>query len=436
MEYYPAFGEPSVDSTGFFQDPPDMLDHIARDCRSRARRDRSVNLAARRLRWADCGLRPEGRDEMSGKHRAPTRPSAVPRRQAAQRKAVASNPRLRSWLIGPSRGESDTGSAGQARRFSSTARGVARNATVVLVLVSMGAASRAFSTPPDTAVLEHQGETEPPASMTHVPEDQPQARPTRAAVAAAISGHSSPTAGSLAAGDLAAGVPVPAVLLAAYRTAASGSPASCHIPVSLLAAIGQVESGSLRGRAMDSRHRVNVLGPVLDGNGFAAIRDTDGGRWDGDTVWDRAVGPMQFIPSTWEGFARDGDGDGEANPQDVEDAAAGTAAYLCYGGRDLSTSAGVRAAVLSYNHSEAYLSLVLSWKSRFQGGVVATATGIGSGPGVAVAPPSTATTPLTSLLAVPTGHTHRGGHGGHGSSAGAARAHHSSGGGSKPSKGS
>ena len=126
------------------------------------------------------------------------------------------------------------------------------------------------------------------------------------------------------------------VLLQAYRSAAAGSPATCNLPVSLLAAIGQVESGSLVGRPIDAEHRTSVLGPLLDGNGFAAIPDTDRGRWDGDTTWDRAVGPMQFIPSTWSGFGVDGDGDGEANPQDVEDAAAGTAAYLCYGGRDLS----------------------------------------------------------------------------------------------------
>ena len=33
---------------------------------------------------------------------------------------------------------------------------------------------------------------------------------------------------------------------------------------------------------------------VGDGRGFALIRDTDGGAHDGDTVYDRAVGPMQF----------------------------------------------------------------------------------------------------------------------------------------------
>jgi hypothetical protein len=160
-------------------------------------------------------------------------------------------------------------------------------------------------------------------------------------------------------------VDVAQVLLDAYRSAVHGSPAACNLPVSMLAAIGEVESGSLVGRPIDARHRTSVLGPLLDGNGFAAIADTDNGRWDGSTRWDRAVGPMQFIPSTWRRFGVDGDGDGVADPQDIEDAAASTAGYLCFGGRDLSRPADVRAAILSYNHSTAYLDLVSTYQARY-----------------------------------------------------------------------
>ena len=155
------------------------------------------------------------------------------------------------------------------------------------------------------------------------------------------------------------------VLLRAYAGAAAGSPVGCHLPVSLLAAIGEVESGSLVGRPIDAQHRTSVLGPVLDGHGFAAVPDTDHGRWDGNTRWDRAVGPMQFIPSTWARFGVDGDGDGTADPQDIEDAAATAAAYLCYGGRDLARPADMSSAVLSYNHSSAYLALVLTYAERY-----------------------------------------------------------------------
>jgi hypothetical protein len=158
------------------------------------------------------------------------------------------------------------------------------------------------------------------------------------------------------------------VLLSAYQTAVDKAPSSCHISVPLLAAIGQVESGSLVGRELDADHRLTepVLGPVLNGNGFAAVADSDHGALDGDTTWDRAMGPMQFIPSTWRSYGVDADGDGAKDPQDVDDATASAAAYLCADGRDLSTEEGVRAAVLSYNNSQAYYFLVLRWKAAFE----------------------------------------------------------------------
>ncbi|NUR17802.1 MAG: lytic transglycosylase domain-containing protein [Dermatophilaceae bacterium] len=129
----------------------------------------------------------------------------------------------------------------------------------------------------------------------------------------------------------------------------------------LLAAIGEVESSSLRGRRLDAAHDAvpPVRGPALTGGSYAAIRDSDGGRYDGDPVWDRAVGPMQFIPATWRIWGADGNGDGIRDPQNIEDAALAAANYLCAGGRDLSQEADLRAAVLSYNHSQRYLSTVV-----------------------------------------------------------------------------
>ncbi|KRF38322.1 lytic transglycosylase domain-containing protein [Terrabacter sp. Soil810] len=145
------------------------------------------------------------------------------------------------------------------------------------------------------------------------------------------------------------------ILWAAYAGAAQRQ-RSCRIPAMLLAAIGEVESSSLRGRRLDAGHDVvpPVFGPVL-----SAIRDSDGGRYDGDSVWDRAAGPMQFIPGTWRLWGADGNGDGVRDPQNVEDAALAAANYLCAGGRDLSRPADLTAAVLSYNHSQRYLSTVL-----------------------------------------------------------------------------
>ena len=159
------------------------------------------------------------------------------------------------------------------------------------------------------------------------------------------------------------------VLADAYRSAAAAAPKSCNLPVALLAAIGQIESGSAGGREIGSDHlvRPGIFGPLLDGGPFAVIRDTDGGRHDGDSEWDRAVGPMQFIPSTWATSGVDGDGDKKADPQNVYDAAHSAAGYLCNHGRDLSKQSDLRAAIWAYNQSTEYVAAVLEWLGYFKG---------------------------------------------------------------------
>ena len=137
--------------------------------------------------------------------------------------------------------------------------------------------------------------------------------------------------------------------------------------MSLLAAIGQVESGNLANRSIDANHRAvpAVLGPVLNGHDVQAIADTDNGRWDGNKVWDRAIGPLQLIPASWRVVGLDMDGDGQRDPQNVYDAAGSAMTYLCSNGRDLATPKGLNEAVLAYNNSEKYLQLVLEWKTAF-----------------------------------------------------------------------
>jgi hypothetical protein len=163
------------------------------------------------------------------------------------------------------------------------------------------------------------------------------------------------------------------IIWAAYTSAAKAESTQCHIPVMLLAAIGEVESSSLRGRRLNADHDAvpPVRGPALSGGTYAAIRDSDGGSLDGDPVWDRAVGPMQFIPGTWRIWGADGNGDGVEDPNNIEDAALAAARYLCAGGRDLRRDADLRAAVLSYNHSLRYASTVLGLVDAVMSGAVA-----------------------------------------------------------------
>jgi hypothetical protein len=168
---------------------------------------------------------------------------------------------------------------------------------------------------------------------------------------------------------------IPSVVLNAYRVAATrmDNQSSCGIDWSLLAGIGRVESnhGRYGGAtvASDGTSAPRILGPALDGQGFAFIRDTDQGLYDGDTVTDRAVGPMQFIPATWRSYAIDGNGDGVADPFNVYDASLAAAHYLCVAGGNLATDAGQRQAVLAYNHSDSYVNEVLALAHAYAAGI-------------------------------------------------------------------
>jgi hypothetical protein len=169
---------------------------------------------------------------------------------------------------------------------------------------------------------------------------------------------------------------IPAAALAAYQRAAQvidQADPSCHMQWPLIAAIGRVESnhGRYGGNTLTDKgiSRPGIYGIPLDGsNGTAKISDTDAGQFDNDPVYDRAVGPMQFIPSTWSVVGVDGDGDGRRNPQDINDAALATAVYLCSGNENLSTPAGQRSAVYRYNHSQSYVDLVLSIMRAYAAG--------------------------------------------------------------------
>ncbi len=170
---------------------------------------------------------------------------------------------------------------------------------------------------------------------------------------------------------------LPEAALQAYQRAAATTARrdpACHLPWTLLAGIGRVESdhgrygGSVLGS--DGLSHPRIVGVALNGAGpVAAIRDTDRGRWDGDRVWDRAVGPMQFIPSTWDGAGQDGDGDGTADPNDLDDAALAAAGYLCSGSGDVSQDPTMASAILRYNPSDYYVALVMAFERGYRTGV-------------------------------------------------------------------
>ncbi|MEV6398946.1 lytic transglycosylase domain-containing protein [Streptomyces sp. NPDC051907] len=166
---------------------------------------------------------------------------------------------------------------------------------------------------------------------------------------------------------------IPATVLAAYKQAQqkiAGTDPGCHVPWQLLAAIGKVESGQARGGRVDANGTTlsPILGPVLNGVGFADIKDTDKGEYDGDARHDRAVGPMQFIPSTWARWGQDANDDGRKDPNNIYDASLAAGLYLCADGRDLAVKDQLDRAILGYNHSREYLRTVLSWFDYYKRG--------------------------------------------------------------------
>jgi len=165
--------------------------------------------------------------------------------------------------------------------------------------------------------------------------------------------HASPPGGAAAA--LAE---IPASLLPIYRGAAATCP-GLEWPV--LAAVGWVESHHGQGRANPLTGDVTppILGPPLDGRGGRA-RILDPAQPDG---FARALGPMQFLSTTWAAWGRVAPG--RPGPPDVHnawDAIYGAAAYLCgAAGRitDIST------ALLRYNHSQRYVAQVLAKAAQY-----------------------------------------------------------------------
>ncbi|MEX0768904.1 MAG: lytic murein transglycosylase [Microthrixaceae bacterium] len=162
--------------------------------------------------------------------------------------------------------------------------------------------------------------------------------------------------------------------LDAYWRAAAAlavSNPNCAIPWWAIAGVGRTESkhGTYRGASLGRDGVVTppIFGPELNGsNSFAIVRDSDGGALDGTSATDRAVGPMQFLPSSWKAVARDGTGDGVADPQNLYDAALTAGVYLCRKGPGLNQDGPLRGAYFSYNRSQEYVRIVLEQARGYQ----------------------------------------------------------------------
>ncbi|MFJ4790803.1 NlpC/P60 family protein [Streptomyces sp. NPDC088794] len=181
--------------------------------------------------------------------------------------------------------------------------------------------------------------------------------------------------GGIAEGGSAADIPPR--MLNAYKKAAGQigehAPKCRGMRWPILAAIAEVESHHAIGHTITAAGdiRPKIYGVLLNGSGAGGnttvIPDTDNGRWDGTTTGERAVGPFQFLPSTWQSIGHDGNGDSTADPHNADDAALGAADYLCGGGggRDLTKRTQLKAAIWQYNHSGEYVTNVLGWIDQY-----------------------------------------------------------------------
>ncbi|NEB78225.1 transglycosylase SLT domain-containing protein [Streptomyces sp. SID14478] len=168
---------------------------------------------------------------------------------------------------------------------------------------------------------------------------------------------------------------IPPRMLQAYKNAVQlihdVVPACKGMRWPVLAGIAKVESNHAVGRtiAANGDIRPKIYGVLLNGSGAGGnttvFPDTDGGKWDGTATGERAVGPFQFMPSTWQSQGQDGNKDGTKDPHNADDAALAAAGYLCGRGRNLGVERQLRAAIFAYNHSGAYVDNVMKWINQY-----------------------------------------------------------------------
>jgi membrane-bound lytic murein transglycosylase B len=133
----------------------------------------------------------------------------------------------------------------------------------------------------------------PPQQVGSVVPSQPVADATPGSPYAAWAARVAPVTG------------IPQRALEAYASAQATVAAvqpQCHLSWATLAGLANIESrhGTYQGRTLgaDGRSTPPIIGIPLDGGpNVQAIPDTDRGVLDGDTTWDRAVGPRAGAPT-------------------------------------------------------------------------------------------------------------------------------------------
>ena len=283
---------------------------------------------------------------------------------------------------------SEAGLSAAARRHQAAMRRGALGAIVAgVALFVFNTVSTAFATPAAhhaAAPAAHPAAAAAPTGITAAPVLATTAPLQTMPAAPVLVSKTAPATPQVISGLAANGIPN--VALNAYRVAAArmhNVEPGCGIDWALLAGIGREESdhGRFGGAVLhtDGTSSPRIIGPALDGKHWDYIpAPSDGQALDGDSVYAHALGPMQFIPSTWAEYGVDGNGDGKADIFNIYDAALTAARYLCAAGGDLNTQAGQVRAVLAYNHNNEYLAQVLALAQAYRTGVKVTGIPVGN----------------------------------------------------------
>jgi cell wall-associated NlpC family hydrolase len=116
----------------------------------------------------------------------------------------------------------------------------------------------------------------------------------------------------------------------------------------------------------DAGARYDVPWPVLAAIG--KVECDDGQDPDPSCTQEGSVnsagagGPMQFLASTWATYAVDGNGDGRLDRWNPADAIFTAARYL----RASGAPKELERAIFAYNHSSAYVEVVLRWAATYE----------------------------------------------------------------------